>query len=501
MLERDVQRSRAIQVGMLMRAYRESFPSAEGGRGLTQDELLRRMAAVDRNYAQRYSHTTVSRWESGATRPSRERLEVFGRALNLTRAEVEGLVALAGLGDQSDSGLDGPGSAVLVTDVAQSQSSDPDVRTVAAGDAATVSASELPDPSANYPTEPAIASSRPRSFPTIFQSVVSCLLPALATIGGAYLLASLGWNEMWMPIAYIGAVVGIRLGAAFLRMSNPYDLCEFFCISVFVLLTTPLLQSAALSMDHYGFSAIGTFGDTPMPYMLALLVNLALSTVAGGVFCALWNWQYGVPRQTGNPVRRAASVVVLPIGLVYATMAVITNTAIVLQLGVSFAVLTAVCIVLLLMRDASVAPDERDRRFLLWAILIVGMVLTTIGAAVMLTIYLTPNLPAMLPDHNLLYSWAIDFDRIGLSPEETLQRFNVGYLWHATSVFVYMVFVVGGNLVAAAYRWGHEPPHTPGGGPMGNSGEPTAPSSILGKIIGFLTITCWSFWYRPRGSD
>lgn len=172
-----------------------------------------------------------------------------------------------------------------------------------------------------------------------------------------------------------------------------------------------------------------------------------------------------------------------------------------MQLGVSFAVLTAVCIVLLLMRDASVEPDERDRRFLLWAILIVGMVLTTIGAAVMLTIYLTPNLPAMLPDHNLLYSWAIDFDRIGLSPEETLQRFNVGYLWHATSVFVYMVFVVGGNLVAAAYRWGHEPPHTPGGGPMGNSGEPTAPSSILGKIIGFLSITCWYFWYRPRGSD
>lgn len=502
MLERDVQRSRAIQVGMLMRAYRESFPSPEGGRGLTQDELLRRMAAVDSNYAQRYSHTTVSRWESGATRPSRERLEVFGRALNLTLVEVEGLVALAGLGDQSGSGPYESDSAVLVPDVAQSQPDNPDQHSLdAAGDAATVSASELPEPSANYPTEPASASSRPRSFPTIFQGAVSCLLPALATIGGAYLLASLGWNEMWMPIAYIGAVVGIRLGAAFLRMANPYDLCEFFCISIFVLLTTPLLQSAALSMDHYGFSSIGGWAGTPMPYMLALLVNLALSTVAGGLFFALWNWQYRVPRQPGNPVRRAASVVLLPVGLVYATMAVITNTAIVLQLGVSFAVLTAVCIILLLMRDASVVPHERDRRFLLWAILIVGMVLTTIGAAVMLTIYLTPNLPAMFPDHNLLYSWAIDFDRIGLSPEEALQRFNVGYLWHATSVFVYMVFVVGGNLVAAAYRWGNEPPHTAGDGPTGSSGGSAAPTSILGKIIGFFSITCWYFWYRPRGSD
>ena len=75
MLERDTQRTRALQVGMLMRAYRESFPLPAGGRGLTQDELLRRMATVDGDYAQRYSHTTVSRWESGATRPSKERLE------------------------------------------------------------------------------------------------------------------------------------------------------------------------------------------------------------------------------------------------------------------------------------------------------------------------------------------------------------------------------------------------------------------------------------------
>ena len=73
MLERDVQRSRAAQVGILMRSYRESFSRGDGQRGLTQEALLERMAFVDQDYAERYSHATVSRWESGCTRPSLQR--------------------------------------------------------------------------------------------------------------------------------------------------------------------------------------------------------------------------------------------------------------------------------------------------------------------------------------------------------------------------------------------------------------------------------------------
>ena len=45
--ERDIHRSRAYQVGMLMRAYRESFAVGRGRRGLTQEELLRKMGEVD----------------------------------------------------------------------------------------------------------------------------------------------------------------------------------------------------------------------------------------------------------------------------------------------------------------------------------------------------------------------------------------------------------------------------------------------------------------------
>ena len=95
--ERDVQKLRSVQVGILMRSYRESFALGAGRRGLSQAELLRRMGEVDDVYETRYSHGTVSRWESGSTRPSVDRLRVFGMALNLSETEVAGLILLAGL--------------------------------------------------------------------------------------------------------------------------------------------------------------------------------------------------------------------------------------------------------------------------------------------------------------------------------------------------------------------------------------------------------------------
>ena len=68
-----MQRARAAQVGLLMRSYRESFSPIGGRRGLTQEAVLERMGSVDSDYAERYSHATVSRWESGGTRPTLQR--------------------------------------------------------------------------------------------------------------------------------------------------------------------------------------------------------------------------------------------------------------------------------------------------------------------------------------------------------------------------------------------------------------------------------------------
>ena len=437
MLDRDAQRLRAIQVGMLMRAYRESFSNPEGGRGLTQEELLRRMARVDGDYGQRYSHTTVSRWESGTTRPSKERLEVFGKALNLAPSEVSGLLALAGFDRvQDDSANDAGVDDLHALNRAVAANSDASVET------------DLDQPSGHE------TDTRSPTISHLLRSgSITVALPALAIVCVPYLLTLFGWNLMLMPIAYIGSIMGLRLAAGYLKLNKPFDLCEFMSVSIFILLTTPLLQSSLLHVDHYGFSAIADLAGTPAPYMLALLVNLFVSTVAGAMFFMLWKAQYASPRAESNPVRRALIVVMAPMVLAFVTAVLFTNVEMLIQLSVVLAVLAAVCIIMLVLRDPTLAPNDRDRRFMLWGALAIGTVMVVAGAMVIVVVYLTPNYPYMLPDHNLLFSWDIAYDRLGYPASEAMGRFNVGYLWHSMVLFVYVVFVVGGSLLAAIYRW------------------------------------------------
>ena len=65
--------------------------------------------------------------------------------------------------------------------------------------------------------------------------------------------------------------------------------------------------------------------------------------------------------------------------------------------------------------------------------------------------YLSPDVPRILPDHNLLRSWEIDFGALGYAREEVMARLDAGYVWHAMFLFVYMVFCVGGKLLKVVY--------------------------------------------------
>ena len=90
---------KAAQVGFIMKAYRESFPTEAGRRGISQTALLQRMNALGPEHSPMTngitSHATVSRWESGKALPTPERLRIFGKALDLSDAEIEGLILLA----------------------------------------------------------------------------------------------------------------------------------------------------------------------------------------------------------------------------------------------------------------------------------------------------------------------------------------------------------------------------------------------------------------------
>ena len=278
------------------------------------------------------------------------------------------------------------------------------------------------------------------------------MLPLALLIVGGYALSAFGWNSAWMPAAYVAFAVGIVLAQGFLLPDREAGLREFFWVSLFLLLTTPLLQFASIRTDHYGFYAIGGLSGTQMPYLLALLLNLLVASSAGLLFHLLWRRRYSGDGQRAGTLRRAAGVVLIPVALVFTVVTVITNISVSIHLAVLLPVLGAAFTGLLVLRDTSFKPNERDRLFLLSTVSVMAMLAAVLGIVVVLAIYLSPDLPSVLPDHNLLRSWDINLAELGFTREEALDRLNLGYVWNATWAFGYMFFVIVGSLIAAIYR-------------------------------------------------
>ena len=418
-----------------MRSYRESFSLGGGRRGLTQEALLERMGSVDSDYAERYSHATVSRWESGGTRPTLRRLMVFGKALDLSQTEVAGLILLAGLAPDFRAAL------------AHVNGSD--------GDRANGNAAAPPkisSPGAADRAEVPATENKPSNLRTAIHFWLLRVLPLGMAMVSGYALSFYGWNNAWMPTAYVVFALGLVLAQGFLLPDRDAGLREFFWVSLFFLLTTPLLQFASVHTDHYNFHVIGNLAGTQMPYLLALLVNLVIASAAGLMFQLLWRWNYSEDSGGTSALRKAANVAVPPVISVYAVVVVITNISVSIQLAVLLPVLAAVFTALLVLRDPTFKPSERDRQFLLSTTSVLAIVSATLGIVAMLAIYLSPDMPSVLADHNLLRSWKIDLAELGFSREEALNQMNVGYLWHAIWVSAYMFFVVGGRLIVSIYR-------------------------------------------------
>ena len=412
----------------MMRSYRESFPVGDGRRGLTQEALLDRMGSVDSDYAERYSHATVSRWESGVTRPTLQRLRVFGKALNLSQVEIAGLILLAGFA------VDFQTAMRYVTD---------------SGDGEAADHRTVPDRKFAFGISDRVRDSSFLAIATRFWFLR--VLPLGICIIGGYVLSLYGWNNDWMPTAYVAFATSLVLAQGFLLPDRDAGIREFFWVSLFFLLTTPLLQFSPIRMDHYNFYRIGDFAGTQIPYMLALLVNLVIASTAGLMFQLLWR-QHADGAWSSSPLRRAAWAILPPVFFVHTVIVVITNISVSIQLAVLLPVTGAIFTALLVLRDPELNPSERDRLYLLSTVSVAAMLSTTVGLAAILLIYSSPDLPSVLPDHNLLRSWEIDFAQLGFTRDEALDRINVGYVWHAMWVFVYTFFILGGRLIVAIYR-------------------------------------------------
>ena len=436
--ERNVHKSRAVQVGILMRAYRESFASERGRRGLTQEELLRLMGSVDGDYAQRYSHATVSRWESGATRPTLQRLQVFGKALQLSTSEVAGLILLAGLA------LNFHAASEQVEAEVYYEIGDDQESVIVSADAS----------SAEFQASGARAAAISVAQGAIRFGVFRCLTLGLCIVGVGYGLSLAGWNSNWMHFVYVIVITALVLAQGFFLPDRNNGLREFFWISIFFFLTTPFLQYAPLHLDHYNFSLITNMYTSHLPYMLGLLVNLALAGGAGLIYQILWKWQYASDMGASNPLRRAAWVVLPPVVIVYALVVVICNISVSIQLAFLMPVIAVVFTILLVLRDHQINLSERDRRSFLSSTVVIATVTSALGIIAIVAIYVSPDVPMALPNHNLLHSWEIDFTILGFSQTEVSERLNLGYMWHAMCVFAYLLVVVGSNIFVAIYRSG-----------------------------------------------
>ena len=253
-----------------MRAYRETFASERGRRGLTQEELLRRMGAVESDYAERYSHATVSRWESGVTRPTVQRLLAFGKALDLSTSEVAGLILLAGLAPDFQAATDratrGPG------DVSPSEADE----------------SEEPN---SVGIEPA-ASDGTADSPGLEQSstiddlgrflILRCLPLGMLIVGGGYAFSIFAGNESWVPTVYVGLVSGLVLIQGFMWPSRRYGLRSGVLLDFYIFLVDDSVSAIRTNTIGSLQSRIGVGGTRKF---------MGIYAWTGEQFCYVsWGW-------------------------------------------------------------------------------------------------------------------------------------------------------------------------------------------------------------------
>ncbi len=293
-----------------------------------------------------------------------------------------------------------------------------------------------------------------KNHPILAYLLLRCLPLAGCIVVIGFSLSFLDWNSSSAPVIYVCIVTGIVLAHALLFSDRDADMREFFWVSLFFITSAPLLQFAPIQMDHYNLYRIGDFYGTHFPYMFALLINLVLTAFGGLIFHVLSKRLPPTNADGYTPLRRAMSTVMPPLGMVYAVVVVISNVSIWIQLAAMVPALAGAFTIMLVLRDPSTNLSRSDRRFLLTMLSVTAMLASVMGIITMMFIYVSPDRPQVLPDHNLLHSWEIDFGQLGFTRQEALNRLDLGYVLHATFSFGYLGFVVGGNLLVAIYRIG-----------------------------------------------
>ena len=421
-----------ILVGRLIRSYRDD--SRHNGRRLSQDGLIDLMLERGEEYATSLDRSRISRWENGTRTAPREFLVAFGRVLNVPKAEMDGILAISGY----DSLREEERSAAILSATqrleSRIESLQRDVRSIADSSAARPMDVGALARSAMWKVGP----------PGIYALVVGFVLNAM-DLNGTLALAS-----------YVVVSLAIVVGQGVLKWlrrdpdRSEYDrVVDLFFISLFFTLNTSLLIGALTKADHFGFYTLDSFTNTPMPFLLTMLVNLALSLVASVMFSLLWGRRYGT-----GAFSRAVWTTLPPALFVYANIFVFTNLSnwiyFMVVLGILFGAFTFI-----------VALNEpgfelRDSDFVFRVSVVGIMLLCSFGLVGTLVGQQEPDILITGAFYRIIPLPEVSPEELGYTDAGGVERLRLGSLWMALANILYMVIVVGGYLVATIRRVGSD---------------------------------------------
>lgn len=435
MADSDNNKSEAALIGRLIRSYRNSGKQLIG-RVLTQDGLLDLMVERGEYHAVPVDRSSVSHYERGARLAPRDFLEAFGRVLNIPEREVELMLVLAGYESPP---ADGGREEIL----AAAQSIESRVETVQRD------VQRLMDSTAAT-VPPADAS------PVVISALRKAAIPGVYALGVGFVLNAMGLNGTAVLLAYTLVAASIVTGQWVLRwLKSDRDTSEqdhvagLLFISLFITLNSSVLLGAATKADHFGFYTIETFTDTPMPLVLAMMVNLVLALAGSVIFGLLWNSQHG-PNRARNAFSRAILVTLPPILFVYLNIVVFTNFGawlyFMIVLGVMFGAFAAI-----------VGLNELEEKltgdgFALKSTVLIIVILCSIGVTGLIIMYLEPDMVMAVAEFRIIPLPEVGHVELGYTAEEGLQRLRMGLMFMSLVTIVYMAIVVGGYLIMTVRR-------------------------------------------------
>ena len=246
---------------------------------------------------------------------------------------------------------------------------------------------------------------------------------------------------------YVAFAVGLALVETLVNIGPSNVLRDLFFVSMFILLSIPLLQAPLIRMDPHGFFTFEGLVNTPIPYLLALVTNLVIALASCLIFDSIRRWKYSLHRRADeSPYIRALWAAIPPVLLVFAFSLAFSNFGVLLYLSCMLPILAGVLTALGIVHDKRPTLTEQDRKSFLWTAAALFVVLSVVNGAAIVAVQLLLGW-IVLPDRSLFYSWEIDYGAWGYSSSDLGERLRLGALWASLASLGYTVFVVGGHLV------------------------------------------------------